>query len=161
MQIRSARFPDDEPAIWQLFEEAISGHDSFAFVRETPREELEKWWIGPAFHVFVAEIDGQIVGSYYLKPNQPGLGSHVANGGYMTAGAFRAQGIAKKMCAHSLESARQLGFRAIQFNLVVATNEPAVKAWQSMGFEIVGRLPGAFRHGELGYVDALVMFQTL
>ena len=79
----------------------------------------------------------------------------------MTAGAFRGQGIAKKMCAHSLESARRLGFRAIQFNLVVATNEPAVKAWQSMGFEIVGRLPGAFRHGELGFVDALVMFQNL
>lgn len=161
MTIRAARLPEDEPAIWALFEEAISGHDAFAFTRDTPRADLEKWWIGPQFQVFVAEIDGQIVGSYYLKPNQPGLGNHVANGGYMTAGAFRGRGIAQKMGAHSLESARLSGFRAIQFNFVVSTNEPAVRAWQALGFEIVGRLPGAFRHGESGFVDALVMFQTL
>ena len=119
------------------------------------------YWHQPAHEVFVTEEDGEIVGTYYLKANQQAGGSHVANCGYMTGPWAWGRGIARAMCSHSLERARQRGFRAMQFNLVISTNERAVRLWQSCGLEIVGRLPGAFHHPRHGYVDALIMYKSL
>jgi GNAT superfamily N-acetyltransferase len=110
---------------------------------------------------FVVEDDGTILGSYYLRANQAGGGKHVCNCGYMTSAAASGRGVARRMCEHSLAYARERGFRAMQFNFVVSTNERAVHLWQSLGFQTVGRLPLAFDHPSLGYVDALVMFRSL
>ena len=123
--------------------------------------EALAYWLAPDKDTFVAEENGVILGTYYLRPNHAGGGNHVCNCGYMTAANATGRGIARLMCEHSLEYARSRGFRAMQFNFVVSTNERAVRLWQSLGFEIVGRLPLAFKHPAQGYVDALVMFRSL
>jgi len=115
----------------------------------------------PEHEVFVAEDSNSMVGTYFLQANQKGGGAHVANCGYVTAGCAVGRGVARAMCTHSLEHARIRGFRSMQFNFVVSTNDRAVRLWQSLGFETVGRLPGAFLHPRFGYVDALVMFRNL
>lgn len=117
--------------------------------------------MAPEKETFVAEQEGVIVGTYYMRPNQAGGGRHVCNCGYMTSPAATGKGIAREMCQHSLEHALSHGYRAMQFNFVVSTNERAVRLWQTLGFEIVGRLPGAFKHPSAGYVDAFVMYQQL
>jgi ribosomal protein S18 acetylase RimI-like enzyme len=109
----------------------------------------------------VAEDGGRILGSYFLRANQPGGGAHVANCGYVTAPAAQGRGIARAMLDHSLSRARERGFRGMQFNCVISTNVRAVQTWQENGFVVVGRLPEAFHHPTLGYVDALVMYRTL
>jgi RimJ/RimL family protein N-acetyltransferase len=125
------------------------------------RDEALAYWCAAGHDVFVAEEGGDMVGTYYLRANQGGGGSHVANCGYMTAVPASGRGVARAMCAHSLTYAKGRGFRAMQFNFVVSTNERAVRLWQSFGFEIVGRLPEAFLHPAAGYVDAYVMYRTL
>ncbi len=129
--------------------------------RDWSRDEALAYWFADGHAVFAAEIDGRVVGSYYLRANQRGGGAHVANCGYMVDGAAQGQGVARAMCAHSLEQARARGFRAMQFNIVISTNTRAVAAWRGMGFDIVGTLPGAFLHPRYGYVDAYVMHRTL
>jgi ribosomal protein S18 acetylase RimI-like enzyme len=119
------------------------------------------YWTGPDRQAFVADQDGQIVGTYFLRANQLGGGAHVANCGYMTAGHATGRGVARSMCEHSLQYAREHCFRALQFNFVISTNQRAIRLWQDLGFEIVGRLPLAFLHPHGDYADALVMFQTL
>lgn len=119
------------------------------------------YWMGPDKETFVAEEAGEIVGTYYMRPNQAGGGAHVCNCGYMTSAAATGRGVARRMCAHSLDHARARGYRAMQFNFVIGTNERAIRLWRGMGFEIVGRLPGAFHHPAAGYVDAFVMFRAL
>lgn len=151
----------DWPDVWALFRLAAAGGDVFAYDEFTTDETIRKLWFDPPAVCHVAEIDGAFAGTYYVRPNQPGRGDHVANGGYMVAPAFRGRGLARAMCEHSLDTARTLGFTAMQFNFVVATNAAAVKTWEACGFAVVGRLPGAFRHRELGSVDALVMFRAL
>ncbi len=124
------------------------------------REEALAYWLAPAHEVFVAADGNEIVGTYYLRENQS-AGVDVANCGYMTAPAASGRGVARAMCAHSLARAKERGFLAMRFNFVVATNERAVHLWQSMGFDTVMRLPGAFQHPRLGAVDALVMQRAL
>jgi L-amino acid N-acyltransferase YncA len=160
MEIREATAAD-WPAIWAMFREVVAAGDSFAYDEATPEEVARKLWAEPPAVAFVAEEDGRVVGTYYVRPNQPGRGGHVANAGYMVAAAARGRGLASALCGHSVETARRLGFRAVQFNFVVATNTAAVRVWEKHGFAVVGRLPGAFRHAELGLVDALVMFREL
>jgi ribosomal protein S18 acetylase RimI-like enzyme len=124
--------------------------------------EIHAVWIEVPAKTFVAcDSDGLIVGTYFIKPNQPGLGAHVCNCGYVVAPRAQGKGIASHMCRHSQAEAIAMGFRAMQFNFVVATNTRAIRLWEWLGFSVVGRLPGAFRHLELGYVDALVMFKSL
>jgi ribosomal protein S18 acetylase RimI-like enzyme len=160
ISIRAA-LPTDAEFIWELLEPAIAGGEVFAIAPTASREEGLAYWMARSPWVFVAEIDGQIVGSYFLRPNQGGGGAHVANCGYATAEREKGRGVASIMCAHSLEFSRQVGFRAMQFNFVVSSNAPAVHLWQKHGFAIAGRLPGAFLHPRLGYVDALVMYREL
>ena len=139
----------------------IVAGDTYAFVPGMSREEALAYWFGAATHTYVAENDGRIVGTYILRANQPGPGSHVANAAYMVAKDARGLGVGRKMGEHCLSEARRLGFRAMQFNFVVSTNEGAVRLWKRLGFEIVGTLPGAFRHPRAGYVDVYVMFRSI
>lgn len=151
----------DWPQIWALFQLVAASGDVFAYDEGTTEETARKLWFDPPAVCFVCEEDGQVAGTYYVRPNHPGRGNHVANAGYMVAPAFRGRGLSVTMCLHSLEKARELGFTAMQFNFVVSTNTAAVRAWEKCGFTVVGRLPGAFRHKELGLVDPLVMFRDL
>ena len=158
--IRPAR-PEDQDAIWAILEPVIRAGETYALDRDMSREAALAYWLSPNHHVFVLEEDGQILGTYYLRTNQSGGGRHVCNCGYMTHEQARGRGVASRMCLHSLDVARELGYRAMQFNFVISTNEGAVRLWQKLGFDIVGRLPGAFAHPRLGFVDALVFYQDL
>jgi ribosomal protein S18 acetylase RimI-like enzyme len=160
MQVRPAQAHDDD-AIWSIIGPTIRAGETYALPRNMSRAEALSYWKSPAHAVFVAEADGQVVGTYYMRPNQQGGGSHVANCGYMTAAPASGRGVARAMCVHSLDQARSRGFRAMQFNFVVSTNTRAVALWQSLGFAIVGRLVEAFEHPRLGRVDAVVMYRLL
>ncbi|HEV3384593.1 MAG TPA: N-acetyltransferase [Gemmata sp.] len=151
----------DWPAIWAIFQIIAAEGDVFAYDESTTEVVARKLWFDPPVVCFVAEEDGRVVGSYFLRTNQPGRGSHVANGGYMVVPEWRGRGAASAMCEHSIATARHLGFTAMQFNFVIESNAAALRVWQKHGFAVVGRLPLAFRHKELGFVDALVMYRTL
>jgi len=151
----------DADALWNILEPLVRAGEVFTLPRNLDREDGLRYWLSPEHEVFVAEENGAVLGSYYLRTNQQGGGSHVANAGYMTAATATGRGIARRMCEHSLDQARSRGFRAMQFNFVISTNERAVRLWQSCGFAIVGTLPKAFLHPQAGYVDAFVMYQEL
>lgn len=142
-------------------EPIVRAGETYTLPRNMDRDGAIAYWRAPEHEVFVAEDSGEIVGTYFLQANQKGGGGHVANCGYMTAAFATGRGVARAMCAHSLDRAREQGFRAMQFNFVISTNERAVRLWQSFGFEIVGRLPCAFRHPTLGFVDAYIMYRNL
>jgi L-amino acid N-acyltransferase YncA len=158
--IRPAAAADDD-AIWRILEPVIRAGETYVLPRDMSREAALAYWRSPGHAVFVAEQAGAIVGTYYLRANQQGGGTHVANCGYMTAAEAQGRGVAARMCEHSLGEARQRGFRAMQFNFVVSSNERAVRLWQRLGFAVVGRVPQAFAHPRLGFVDALVMHRAL
>lgn len=160
MQIRPAT-PADAEAVAAIIMPTIREGATYALDPEMSEAEALGYWMGADKEVFVAEEEGVVLGTYFLRPNQAGGGGHVCNCGYMTSAAAMGRGVARSMCAHSLDHARARGYRAMQFNFVVSTNARAVGLWERMGFEIVGRLPGAFRHPEAGYVDALVMYRGL
>jgi ribosomal protein S18 acetylase RimI-like enzyme len=160
MLVRTATTTDHD-AIWSILEPMIRAGETYTLPIDMSRADALRYWAAPDHEVFVAEDSGSIVGTYFLCANHQGGGSHVANCGYVTAPDFTGRGVARTMCAHSLERAKARGFNAMQFNFVVSTNERAIKLWQSFGFEIVGRLPGAFKHPTQGFVDAFVMFLTL
>ena len=160
MLIRPAR-PEDHPAIWSIIGPVIRAGETYTLDRNLTEAAALGYWFGPDKETFVAEDGGAILGTYYMRPNQAGGGSHVCNCGYMTGTAAIGRGVARAMCEHSLAYARARGYRAMQFNFVVSTNTRAVRLWQAMGFAIVGRLPGAFHHPDRGDVDALVMFRPL
>lgn len=160
ISIRPAR-ADDADSIWRILEPIIRAGETYTLPRDMTRAAALAYWTSPDHEVFVAEDASGVVGTYYLRANQKGGGAHVANCGYMTAPSASGRGVARAMCAHSLEHARARGFRAMQFNFVVSTNARAVRLWESFGFETLARLPGAFLHPAHGYVDALVMFRKL
>ncbi|WP_260703063.1 GNAT family N-acetyltransferase [Edaphobacter flagellatus] len=160
LNIRQAE-ADDADAIWSIIEPIIRTGEVYTLPREMSRHEALAYWFAPAHRAFVAEDDSGIVGTYYLRANQAGGGSHVANCGYATVAWATGRGVARAMCEHSLEHARSRGFRAMQFNFVIRTNDRAVRLWQRCGFAIVGTLPKAFLHPQAGYVDAYVMFREL
>jgi ribosomal protein S18 acetylase RimI-like enzyme len=153
--------PDDNDAIWAILEPVIRAGETYTLARDTSRDAVLAFWFSASHEVFVAEENGAVIGTYFLRPNQAGGGSHVSNCGYVTASDSTGKGVARAMCAHSLDHAKQRGFRAMQFNFVVSSNERAVRLWKSFGFEIVGTLPQAFLHPILGYVDAFVMYRLL
>jgi ribosomal protein S18 acetylase RimI-like enzyme len=160
MLIRPAR-GDDADAIWGMLEPVIRAGETYALPRDMQRDAALSFWLAPDHEVFTAEDDSRPVGSYFLCANHLGGGAHVANCGYVTAPDAQGRGVGRAMGAHSLERAKARGFSAIQFNFVVSSNERAVKLWQGLGFEIIGRLPAAFAHPSLGLVDVYIMFQTL
>ena len=161
MRIRPAT-PADAASIWTIIGPVIRAGETYTLDRDMSEAEAIAYWMAPEKETFVAEGEGgELLGTYYLQANQAGGGRHIANCGYMTSAAATGRGVARSMCAHSLERAKERGFRGMQFNFVVSTNERAVRLWESMGFEVVGRLPGAFEHPSEGFVNALVMFQDL
>jgi ribosomal protein S18 acetylase RimI-like enzyme len=160
MEIRAATV-EDRAEVWQILAPAIRAGETYALPRDMSEEAALAYWLAPTHQVFVATVDGRIAGTYYLRANQQGGGAHVANCGYLTSPRFARRGIATAMCEHSLAQARGRGFKAMQFNFVVASNEQAARLWRRLGFSVVGTLPRAFDHPRLGLVDALVMFREL
>jgi ribosomal protein S18 acetylase RimI-like enzyme len=160
MLIRPA-LPADAEQIAAIIVPTIRDGSTYSLDPTMTEAEALAYWMGPDKETFVAVEDGNVLGTYYMRPNQAGGGKHVCNCGYMTAENAGGRGVARSMCEHSLSHARASGYRAMQFNFVVSTNQRAVRLWQSLGFDIIGRLPEAFEHPQCGYVDALVMYQPL
>ena len=152
---------EDRSAIWSIIGPVIEAGETYALDSSLTEDEALDYWLAPDKEIFVADADGVILGTYYIRANQAGGGAHVCNCGYMTSDQATGRGVARAMCNHSLGHAKSRGFRAMQFNFVISTNARALLLWQSMGFGIVGRLPLAFRHPSAGYVDALVLFRSL
>jgi ribosomal protein S18 acetylase RimI-like enzyme len=163
MPVTIRRFqPSDWHAAWAILRATFRAGDTYAFDAQSSEADIRRAWVElPAATYVACDDDGHLLGTYYLKPNQPGLGSHVCNCCYVVAAHAQGRGIATAMCEHSQQEALALGFRAMQFNLVVSTNTRAIRLWQRLGYGVVGTLPGAFRHVRLGYVDALVMYKSL
>jgi len=160
MNIREATVQDFEN-IWPIFDEIVSAGETYAYDPQTTKEDAFNIWMTQPHKTFVIEEASTVLGTYYLKRNQPGLGGHVCNCGYMVSAKARGKGLATFMCEHSQKMAVELGYKAMQFNLVVATNQRAIRLWKRLGFEIVGRLPKAFMHSSEGLVDAMVMYKWL
>ena len=152
---------EDMDEVWEIFSSVIRTGDTYVFDPSTPKKDLSKHWFASYMETFVFEEDGKILGTYIIKPNQPDLGSHIANASYMVHPLAHGKGIGKKLCEHSLEIAKELGYQAMQFNIVVSTNEAAVNLWKKYGFEIIGTVPKAFNHQKLGFVDGFIMFKNL
>jgi ribosomal protein S18 acetylase RimI-like enzyme len=154
--------PHDWPAVWPILRATFAAGDTYAWPPQSTETAIHQAWVEYPTATFVAcAEDGTVMGTYFIKPNQPGLGAHVCNCGYVVAPDFQGRGVATALCEHSQRTAVALGFRAMQFNLVVVTNLRAIELWRRLGFTVVGTLPRAFRHRDLGYVDALVMYKAL
>ena len=152
---------EDRDAVWRIMEPIIRTGETYALPRDMTKAGALAHWFAPDRTVFVAEEQGRILGTCYLRANRPGPGAHIANAGFMVADEASGRGLGEALCGHALAEAKTAGFRAMQFNFVVASNEQAVRLWQRMGFAVVGRVPQAFDHPRLGLVDALVMFRDL
>jgi len=150
----------DWAAIWPMIEPVFRAGETYAFSTDITEQEAYNVWVAVPSATFVAvnEINN-VVGTYYIKPNQPALGAHVCNCGYIVDENARGKGVASEMCEHSQREAIGRGFRAMQYNLVVSTNEGAVRLWKKHGFHVIGILPKAYRHSKLGFVDAFVMYK--
>jgi len=162
--MRIREFTDrDWPAVWAILEPIFRAGETYAIPRDVSEADARQSWTSPPRQVFVAEDtdSGSVLGTYFLKRNHDGPGDHVCNCGYAVSSDARGQGVASLMCQDSQDQAATRGFRAMQFNLVAASNEGAARLWNKLGFEIVGTLPGAFRHPQVGFVDAYVMFKRL
>ncbi|GFE62877.1 N-acetyltransferase family protein [Geobacter sp. AOG2] len=152
----------DWPLVWDIIAPVFRAGETYSYAPDITEAEARRLWVEVPAATYVAkDEDGAVLGTYFLKPNQPGLGSHVCNCGYIVGDNARGKGVATLMCEHSQQEGTRLGFRAMQFNFVVSTNEGAVRLWQKLGFAIVGTIPGAFRHAKLGFVDAFVMYKLL
>lgn len=151
----------DHDAIWSILKPVYRAGETYCIPRDITRTEALKDWFNKPFTAFVAEHRGRILGTSHVGANRPAGGSHVANASFATHPEARGKGVARALADHAKSWAAAHGFRAMQFNFVVSTNEDAVHLWQKAGFEIVGRLPAAFRHPGKGLVDALVMYAKL
>lgn len=160
LEIRRAQ-PSDHDGIWTIIEPVIRSGETYALPSDMEKADALAYWTGADRETFVAEVDGAMVGTYFIRPNQSGGGAHVANCGYVTSQYARGKGIARAMAEHSLAHARKRGYRAMQFNFVIATNRRAIRLWESLGFETLCRVPDTFRHPTEGFVDALVMHRQL
>lgn len=153
--------PHDFESIWPIFHSIVSAGTTYPYETTTTKEQGYHLWMEVPSATYLAERDGKILGTYYIKPNHPGLGAHICNCGYMVSPPYRNKGLATEMCLHSQRVASNMGFRAMQFNLVVSTNTTAVYLWQKLGFSVIGTIPQAFNHTQLGLVDAHILYKRL
>lgn len=160
VEIRRA-IESDKPAIWQIIKAVIAGGDTYVLAPDASEDEMMTFWFTPDKHNYVAELDGEIVATFWLRANNPGLGKHVGNAAYMVAPTAHRKGIGKQIGLWSLDEARRLGFTAMQFNFVVKSNTYAVKLWQNIGFEIIGEIPNAMNHTKNGPTNAYIMYRKL
>jgi GNAT superfamily N-acetyltransferase len=160
LEIRKS-IPADHNQIWEIIREVIIKGDTYVFDPNAPKEKMLAYWCGEDKHSYVAAIDNNVVGTFIIKDNQPGLGSHIANASYMTLPAASGKGIGMAMGKFSLEEAKRLGYNAMQFNIVVASNERAIRLWGKLGFKIIGEIPEAFNHKQKGLTNAFIMYQKL
>ncbi|WP_296701882.1 GNAT family N-acetyltransferase [Algoriphagus sp.] len=159
--VRHANIQTDFDGVWKIFSRVIQSGDTYVFEPETPKEKLKDYWFAEFMDTFVIEGDfGEIIATYIIKPNQIGLGSHIANCGYMVHPDHQGKGLGTILCEHSISYAKEKGYKGIQFNIVVSTNSAAVHLWEKFGFEIIGNTPGGFRHSTLGFVDTYIMFKS-
>ena len=160
IEIRKA-IEKDESQIWEIIKSVISTGDTYIFSPNSSKEKMLAFWCGADKRTYVAISEGKIVGTFFLKDNQPDLGSHIANAGYMVALEAKGKRIGRQMAEFSIEEAKRLGYRAMQFNFVVKSNANAVRLWRNLGFEIIGAIPEAFQHAENGLTNALIMYRKL
>lgn len=153
--------PQDHESIWLIIREVISSGDTYVFDPDSPKDKMISYWCGEDKHTYVAIIDDKVVGTFIIKDNQPDLGSHVANASYMTLPSAFGKGIGRAMGEYSLQETRRLGYRAMQFNIVVKNNTRAVKLWQKLGFQIIGEVLEAFHHKTEGFINAYIMWRKL
>ncbi|MGC8203003.1 GNAT family N-acetyltransferase [Aliiroseovarius sp. PTFE2010] len=156
MQIEAISHGDADDAVWAILRPVFRAGDTYAIDTDISRVDALAYWL--AEHAYLA---GDGLGTYYLKRNQKGGGSHVCNCGFITATQAQGRGVARAMLEHAQDQARDLGFKAMQFNFVLASNARAVDTWLRAGFREVGRQPRAFHHPSLGYVDALILHKDL
>jgi ribosomal protein S18 acetylase RimI-like enzyme len=160
LEIRKA-VEKDKAQIWKIIKEVISTGDTYVFASDSSKEKMMSYWFSADKKTYVALDENEIVGTFYLKDNQPDLGSHIANAGYMVSPETRGKRVGRQMAEFSLVEAKRLGYQAMQFNFVVKSNETAVKLWINLGFEIIGEIPDAFRHAEKGLTNAFIMYKRL
>jgi ribosomal protein S18 acetylase RimI-like enzyme len=160
LTIRKA-LPADNDEIWLIIKEVIASGNTYVFSPDSSKEKMLNVWCSSDKHVYVALWDDQIAGTFFLKENQPDLGSHIANAGYMASSQFSGKGIGKEMCLFSIEEAKRLGYKAMQFNIVIKSNERAVNLWQKLGFTIIGEIPDAFDHQQNGMTNAYIMYRKI
>lgn len=151
----------DKPAIWRIIEAVIAGGDTYAFAPDSSKTDMMAYWFSPDKHNYAAVIDAAVVGIFWLRANQPGLGAHVANAAYMVSPDAKGKGVGRRMAEYSLDEAKRLGFTAMQFNFVVKSNTVAVNLWKNIGFEIIGEIPETFDHSTNGMTNAYIMFRKL
>ncbi|EAZ79908.1 GNAT family N-acetyltransferase [Algoriphagus machipongonensis] len=160
--IRKAVFEEDKHEVWEIFSKVIQLGDTYVFEPDTPKEKLEGYWFASYMDSFVLVDEyGVVLATYIIKPNQIGLGDHIANASYMVHPDHQGKGFGAMLCEHSISFATEKGFKGIQFNIVVSTNKPAVHLWEKFGFNIIGTTPGGFRHRKLGRVDTYIMFKDI
>ena len=159
-EIRKAE-EGDRQAIWKIIKAVIAGGDTYVFSPDSTEDEMMAGWFSAEKHTYVAELDGRVIATFWLKANQPGLGKHVGNAAYMVSPEAHGKGIGRKIAVWSLDEARRLGFTAMQFNFVVKSNANAVALWQKLGFEIIGEIPDAFDHKQNGLTNAYIMYRKL
>jgi len=153
---------DDLNDLWDIFRPILERRDAYIYdIEKMDLNRFEQYWFHPDRVGFVAEIGGEVVGGYTVRPNFVDLASHIANASYIVSPNHQGKGIGRALGEHSIEKAKELGYRGMQFNLVVSTNTPAVKLWKSLGFEIIATVPGGFRHHEKGFIDHYIMFRSL
>jgi ribosomal protein S18 acetylase RimI-like enzyme len=160
VSIRKATLSDSEK-IWDIIKDVISTGDTYVFDPSSSKEKMLAYWFGAEKHTYAALLNNEIAGTFIIKSNQPDLGSHIANASFMTSTSVSGKGVGRAMGEFSLEEAKRLGYSAMQFNIVVKSNERAVKLWQKLGFEIIGEIPGAFNHKQNGMTNAYIMYRKL
>ena len=160
IKIRSANKEDFE-FIWPIFHSVVSKGETYVYDPDTNMEQAYTIWMERPRKTFVVELNSKIVATYYIKSNYSGLGNHICSCGYMVMEEFRNQGLAIEMCKHSINSAIQMGYEAMQFNFVVSTNNASIRLWKKMGFNIVGTIPNAYNHQIKGKVDIFIMYKSL
>jgi len=160
IEIRKAAAADADN-IWNIIKEVIATGDTYVFSPDSSKEKMLDFWFGPGKHTYVALLDGEVAGTFVMRDNQPDLGCHIANGAYMTAPGAAGRGIGKMMGEFSLAEAKRLGYKAMQFNIVIKSNTRAVRLWQKIGFSIIGEIPEAFDHKRNGLTNAYIMYRKL